>query len=261
LADSAKGGHLPTFIGIDLAWQSDRNHSGLAAFSGDAEGAKLIEAKQGVKSLDGVVEFIAEHTDSTTVVAIDAPLIIRNRTGQRPCETLVTKKFGAAHAGAHPSNLSLYPEPRSVELATRLAKEGFRHCSPPGSDWAPDGRWFFEVYPHPAHVVLFDRERIIKYKKGRVASRRAGLAEFRACIARQIFGRAAGFMRNAETEAILSVDLDLLRGAALKQYEDTLDAILCSYLAFHLWRWGWERSEMIGDLETGYIVNPTSSLR
>ena len=40
------------------------------------------------------------------------------------------------------------------------------------------GKWFFEVYPHPAHVVLFNREKIIKYKKGNVKLRREGLGEF-----------------------------------------------------------------------------------
>jgi predicted RNase H-like nuclease len=251
---------LPTFIGIDLAWRSDQNSSGVTAFRGGSDGVQLVNTKQGVRSLDGVVQFVAEHAGNTTVVAIDAPLIIRNRTGQRPCETLVSRRFGAAHAGAHTSNLSLYPEPASVDLAARLLNAGFRHCREPGPDWSPGGRWFFEVYPHPAHVVLFGRERIIKYKRGRVTERRIGLAEFRDCIASRILGPEAGFERSAELQEILSADLAALRGAGLKDYGDTLDAILCAYLAFHLWRWGWERNEMIGDLGTGYIVNPTTAL-
>ena len=109
-------------------------------------------------------------------------------------------------------------------------------------------------------MVLFGRKKIIKYKKGRVAQKRAGLAEFRGCIVRHIFGQGAGFRLDAAARAMLSADLDALRGAELKHYEDTLDAVICAYLAFHLWRWGWDRSEMIGDLETGYIVNPTVSL-
>ena len=51
--------------------------------------------------------------------------------------------------------------------------------------------------------------------------------------------------------------MDELRGRSLKSYEDALDAVFCAYLAFHYWRWGAERNEMIGDLESGYIVVPT----
>jgi len=46
------------------------------------------------------------------------------------------------------------------------------------------------------------------------------------------------------------------RGRELKEHEDVLDSILCAYLAFHLWRWGWQQNEMLCDLESGYIVIP-----
>ncbi len=36
-----------------------------------------------------------------------------------------------------------------------------------------------EVYPHPAHIRLFDLEKILKYKKGRAASRRTALDDYR----------------------------------------------------------------------------------
>jgi len=39
-----------------------------------------------------------------------------------------------------------------------------------------------------------------------------------------------------------------------------LDAYFCAYLALFYWRWGGERNEMIGDLQSGYIINPTAHL-
>ena len=65
---------------------------------------------------------------------------------------------------------------------------------------------------------------------------------------------------NTALDEFLSRDLNALSGAALKHYEDSLDAIFCAHLAFHLWRWGWERSELLGDLAAGYIVVPTVAL-
>ena len=55
---------------------------------------------------------------------------------------------------------------------------------------------------------------------------------------------------------LLSVDLDTLRGRALKAYEDTLDSLLCAYVAYYFWYWGFDRNEVFGDIESGYILNP-----
>jgi predicted RNase H-like nuclease len=247
-----------SFIGVDLAWKEGAN-SGLAAFR---EGAELPRVGLGAADLDSVVQFVLENRGSTTVVAIDAPLIITNAEGMRDCERLVSKKFGYANAGAYPSSLKLYSDARSVELARRLANCGFRHCFPPGALWSAEGNWFFEVYPHPAQVVLFERNSIIRYKKkkGRRASdQRRGLEELRTEIRSRILPVDL-FPSKSGLDDFLSRDLNSVRGRALKFYEDSLDAIVCAYLAFHLWQWGWQGSEMFGDLETGYIVVPSMSL-
>jgi predicted RNase H-like nuclease len=58
----------------------------------------------------------------------------------------------------------------------------------------------------------------------------------------------------------LQKNVEELKGKSLKQYEDILDAFLCAYLALFYWRWGEEKNEMIGDLKSGYIINPTEPL-
>lgn len=248
-----------SFVGVDLAWK-EGNHSGLAAFRGDILGAQPVAFGSGATSLDSVFDFILAHRAETIVVAIDAPLIIGNAGGHRPCERLVTQKFGSAHAGAHSSNLTLYPNAGSVALAHKLESAGFRHCTAPDRAWDESGHWFFEVYPHPAQVVLFNRSRIIKYKNVFVAERRAGLDELRKLMGTRMLGVGRSLGSSARLAGFLSCDLQALRGAALKHYEDGLDAIVCAFLAFHLWRWGWERSEFIGDLTDGTIVVPTVAL-
>jgi len=248
-----------SFIGVDLAWQSEGRNSGLAAIEGDQDGGEVVRFGEGASALDAVMGFILANQAETTVVAIDAPLIIQNPEGQRPCETLISRRFGGAHAGAHTTNLKRYPNAASVALGHQLEAQGFRHCSPPGTAWTAAGHWFFEVYPHPAQVVLFQRDRIIKYKKGSIAAKRRGLAELREEIRARILGH--GMIRSSPSLVqYLSLDLDSLRGSALKHYEDALDAIVCSFLAYYLWRWGWQRSEFFGDLVSGYIVVPSKPL-
>lgn len=41
----------------------------------------------------------------------------------------------------------------------------------------------FEVYPHPAQVVLFDLPKIIRYKKGSASEKREGLSVLRRYLA------------------------------------------------------------------------------
>jgi len=246
---------MPTFIGIDLAWQSDKNHSGGAVLEGDQSAVTLREVPSRLGTLADVEAFIDRNAGPDTVVAVDAPLVINNLDGQRPCETEIGRRFGAADASAHTSNLRLYPDAHSVQFARNLENRGFLHCPRPH---APNlgGRWFFEVYPHPAHVVLFRRKRIIKYKKGPVASRRAGLTEFRQSLLEYLSVAQPSLTVNVALQSFLDQPLEAIRGAALKQYEDKLDAVFCAYLAAHFWAWSYKRNEMIGTHEMGYIINP-----
>jgi len=251
---------ITNFIGVDLAWKSDKNHSGVVVGKGSLDGVELTACSNGLATLDGVLEYVIGHTTENTVVAIDAPLIITNRGGQRPCETLIGQQFGARHASAHTSNLNLYPNAGSVRLECMLRGQGFSHQPCPESDKRKSGKWFFEVYPHPAQIVLFSLDSIIKYKKGTVAQKRTGLGMFRGYIQDRLVCGNPPLRVNELLSDLLAVNVDGLSGKPLKKYEDLLDACLCAYLALFYWYWGSEKNEMIGNLHSGYIINPTESV-
>lgn len=244
------------FIGVDLAWAPDRNHTGIAVLQRSGKGAELVVCSEELHKLEAVRDFILEHSSTNAVVAVDAPLILKNQHGQRPCETRIGERFGRYDASAHSANLTKMPDPGGVTLVSWLVSAGVMHAPNPAEDRRRSGRWVFEVYPHPAHVVLFGLKRIIKYKKGRVAERRKGLAAFRSYIRTCLTRLTPRLIPNDLLERLLADDLERLKGKALKHYEDTLDAVFCAYLAFFYWYWGGERNEMIGDLQTGYIINP-----
>lgn len=250
-----------TFIGVDLAWQSDKNHSGVVVARGSVDGAQLIACSNGLATLEGVVAYIVKYATENTVVAIDAPLIINNQTGQRPCETLIGQRFGAQHASAHTSNLKLYPNAGSVRFEAMLKSEGFSHGPIPSADRFKSGKWIFEVYPHPAQIVLFGLERIIKYKKGTVSQKKYGLDTLRGFILDRFLCSDPHFCKNEMLDELLTADLNGLSGRSLKHYEDLLDGCFCAYLALHYWHWGDAKNEIIGNLTTGYIINPTKPLQ
>jgi hypothetical protein len=250
-----------TFIGVDLAWQGNRNHSGVAVARANERGAELVALSSGLTTLESVADFIESHATDDTVVAIDAPLVITNLTGRRACESLVSRKFGARHAGAHSSNLTLYPGGGPVALVEMLRRRGFAHDLDIERAKHRGGRWIFEVYPHPAQVVFFDLPRIIRYKKGSAAEKRAGLAALRGYLSETLPDAEPALVPGETGVGLTGQDLASLGGIGLKRYEDLLDAWFCAYLALYLWWWGSERNEMLGDLAGGYIVVPTHPLR
>jgi predicted RNase H-like nuclease len=242
-----------TFIGVDLAWKSDRNHTGAAVFRGGVQGVQLVSLSDSIATFQAVHEFVSGHTTLRTCTAIDAPLIIINATGQRPCETAVGTRYGAREASCHTSNLRLFPNAPSVALAEDLVSAGYVHAPE-----APESasKLLLEVYPHAALVALFDLPKSLKYKKGNLTQKQFGLGVLAAHI-RKLFNATPALVPNALLEELLSRDLTRLPRSDLKKHEDLLDAVVCAYLACYFWCWRMDRNEVFGDIHTGYILNPT----
>ncbi len=241
-----------TFISIDLACKSERHPTGAIVLRESVDGAVLADVASPLRSLDAVMEYVCAHETRPCVVAIDAPLIIPNATGQRACERLVGQRYGARHAACHTSNRTLYPDAASVRLAHALAERGFAH----GPELQQDATAvMLEVYPHAAMVALFDLPLIVKYKKGRIADRRTGVMRLQQLL-RQLTTQDPPLVANDALEELLGRPVAALAGQALKDYEDSLDALICAYIAYHYWTWGGQRTEIFGDVSSGYIANP-----
>lgn len=270
------------FIGLDLAWSVRNNSAASVLDTPGGTGATLIDCRERLHSDEEIIDYIAYVTSTSkgACVAIDAPLIIRNRTGARPVDREITRRFGRYGAGAHPCNRQKFPQGvRGERLVKELcsAKYGFAHqpfisCA----TRRKPTRTILEVYPHPAQVLLFGLKKRILYKKGGVDTRRRGLRTLKEKIKAHLIspqkglqaikeksGRQSRFSKpipyirpNPLLKRLLSRDTDTLKGSGLKSYEDTLDSIICAYIGLYHWYWGEEKSEVIGDMESGYIVLP-----
>jgi predicted RNase H-like nuclease len=211
--------------GIDLAWRS--NNSETAVALGVLEEQELAVRNVFVDrySTASLLERLGRFP-SLRGIAIDAPLIIRNDTGQRRCESLLGSAYGSRKASCHTSNLGLYPRAFSSELSECLVRRGFQHLGSP-----PD-RWQIECYPHPALIEIFDLSERHPYKKGRVADRWRGqcaLGDYLAKLETSPVLRLKipGDCRHHVQTAYIAG----LRGAGLKRNEDVLDSIVCLYIA------------------------------
>ena len=233
-------------FGLDLAW-GDQRPTGVAVLD---PGGRLVHLSS-VRSDDEIVTALAPYT-GPCVVGIDAPLIVRNPTGNRPAEAALNRDFHTYEAGAHPSNTGK-PEFRDGTRGARIsARLGLDMNPRSGRE-----RRALEVYPHPATIALFGLSRTLKYKNkpGRDLE----------LLREQLLLLMSHVERLTEADLPLTLGpvwdqaradvVEAARKSELRRVEDRVDAVVCAYVALLADR----RPDDVttyGDFETGYIVTP-----
>jgi len=253
------------FLGIDLGWTSGA--TGLCCLELESGSFKLRQLACRI-DLEEILVWVDRWLPwpEPGMIAVDAPTLIPNATGMRTCDRLMHRHFGRYHAGCYPANQGCSFASRTVGLGLSLESRGFVHA--PVIQPQLPGRYQIEVFPHAATVALFHLERILKYKKGRLAARRQSLLHLQQLLLSHL-PRLEPRLDLTELPSVPN------RGAALKALEDQLDALVCAYMAAHWWVWGTQRNWVLGGeiptasldwplqgltsqdfLATGYIVVP-----
>jgi predicted RNase H-like nuclease/ppGpp synthetase/RelA/SpoT-type nucleotidyltranferase len=241
-------------IGVDLAWGMKRP-TGVAVL--DAAG-RLLHVST-VRTDEEILATLAPYAEDDCLVAIDAPLIVTNPTGNRPAEAALNRDFARFDAGAHPANTGK-PEFRDVPRGAGLAQAL-------GLDLNPRSgrrRRAIEVYPHPALVALFRLGRTLKYKNkpGRdLEGLRLELLTLMDLLeglagAEPPLHLAAEDGSGSAWTALRELVETATRKSQLRVVEDQVDAVVCAYLALFTATRPAETTTY-GDFETGYIVTPT----
>lgn len=260
------------FIGIDLGWSSGA--SGLCCLGWENKQLQLLdlERKDAVGDILNWVDAVAPASEPA-MVAVDAPTLIPNAMGMRMADKLMHKYFGRYHAGCYPANLQSKFASRTVGFGKSLEERGFEHA--PEIIPQKRDRYQIEVFPHPATINLFELNRILKYKKGKLAERSLELMKLRQYMVEilpelepSLSLSSEFWVLSAESEVFNST-LTQYSGKLLKAVEDQLDALLCAYIGAHWWYWGSECNLVLGVSEapmkevrsTGYIVVPKKATR
>ena len=237
------------YIGMDLAW-GPNGTTGLAALDDDGVLLDVGDANTD----DQIIEWVGEWAPEECLVAIDAPLIVRNAFGQRGCERLIGRYFGKYNAYCHSSNLSnvhFATGTRGLRIADALSLDVDLASEKP--------RRAVEVYPHPAIVSLFNLEAVLRYKNkpGRTLD-----------FLRQETIRLLDFIEGLESATVplhvrnhpdwtrIRETVDSASGkSTLAKVEDSIDAVVCAYIAM-VAELAADSVRVIGDNENGYILTP-----
>jgi predicted RNase H-like nuclease len=237
------------YVGLDLAW-GERSPTGVAVLDEHTR-LRLVTS---ARTDEEILAAIGRYAAGPCVVAIDAPLVVTNPTGNRPAEAALNRDFARFDAGAHPSNTSrpwFVPEPRGARLARAMGLDLAPHSGAP--------RRALEVYPHPATVALFRLGRTLKYKAkpGRdLPSLRTALLTLTAHLATLAAATPALNLSTPAWDQLVRAIHDAGRKSELRRAEDQVDAVVCAYVAAYADRRPSDTTTY-GDLATGYLVTPT----
>lgn len=248
------------FLGLDLAWGKTNGSGGVALAWQPGQPAVVRDVQDALGDDDSILAWVeaceAAEGRGGLIVGVDAPLLVPNETGKRPCEAEIGRRFARFQAGAHPANRTLFRGyVRGEDLTAQLAGHGIAHSPYLEAPQDSTRRQVMEVFPHPAHVVLFGLAKTLKYKAKPGRTYPARWAVFTE------YGR---LLRSLQThgpplrlpEDWPPRDVSGLVGSALKRLEDSLDALTCAYIVYYYWWHGHWGGEVIGDMTQGYIVVP-----
>ncbi|MBO0882716.1 MAG: DUF429 domain-containing protein, partial [Mycobacterium sp.] len=234
------------FVGLDLAW-GEKNHTGVAVIDSSGRLLHIGIARDDASIEDAVAPYVGDEC----LVAIDAPLIVKNATGHRPCETALNHDFHRFEAGARPAYTAKpeFSSPRGARIATALNLD-----VDPASTAT---RRAIEVYPHPATIALFGLEKTLKYKRGAFEDRQRELLQLMTLVE----GLDTATPRLRVNHNVSWVELRKRVAAAsrpgqLDRDEDPVDAVVCAYVGLY-WYHRPEDVTVYGNVATGYIVTPT----
>jgi len=234
------------FVGLDLA-SGENNQTGVAAIDSDGRLQHVGVAYDDASIASAIAQYVA----GDCLVAIDAPLIVPNPTGSRPCERDLNHHFQKFDAAARPASNDKpeFKNPRGARLAAALGLD-----TDPSSS---SNRRAVEVLPDPASIVLFELDKTLKYKRGPFDVRQRELLK----LMTRIEDLDAATPRLRANRSVAWVELRRRLEAAtrpgqLDRDEGPVDAMLCAYVALY-WYDRPEDVTIYGDVTRGYIVTPT----
>ena len=244
------------FIGIDLAW-TYKNESGICIID---DSGKILLCESNTFSDEAIAEIVKQYSKGGAIVAIDAPLIVKNNTGSRFSDrAIMSEKI-------HGRNLSVYSCNREYMAKTYGSIRGEKVVSEimqlvPEFVLTPNindkSHCIIETFPTGICLGLFPDAYPIKYKiKSKIP--------FETTQSEMI--RMVGVLAKLAdlNPSVINVEdhfkdgqISSLSKKNFKSLEDRVDALLCAYAAYWL---TFKSGKVFGDEIEGFIVLPVENM-
>jgi predicted RNase H-like nuclease len=243
-------------VGFDSAWTAS-NSGAIAGCVRLDDGSVRELGEPRVVDFPGatsiIVEWQREEDAATTVVLLDQPTIVKNASGQRPVENIVSSAVSLRYGGMQPANTGR-TEMFGAAAPVWPFLDRFGGAADPCRLDATTA--VLETYPVLMMIaknwMLPDRRqkgRLPKYNPER--RKTFSLSDWR-----HVCGRSSAEFRRRELGGLSGwVDAVAERPRPQKGDQDRLDACLCLLVAIDLA--AKQDCLMVGDTETGYIVVPS----
>ena len=261
---------MRSVLGIDAAW-TPHNPSGVALveetqggwrvaavetsyrrFVAWAGGPRIEAGKEARPNVAALLEACRRVTGrEPDLVAVDMPLSRLPIERRRESDRQVSQTYGARKCATH-SPSALRPGKISDQLREDFESNGYALWTV--APTASETRGLIEVYPHPALVELTGASERLKYKIGKIGNywRELDPAERKT----RLFGIWGAIVAALEAE-VAGVEARLPkvarndRGAALKSFEDALDAVVCAWVGIRVLQ---DRAKAYGDADSAIWV-------
>lgn len=236
------------FLGLDLG-RTPRDESGGVALEPTGEGGVRIVSAETLRTHEDTLRWVTRQRGRAgAVLAVNAPMIVENSGGSRPCDRQLQEHFARYRIDEYSNNIVSASHPRTMGRA--LARMGF------DLDPTSEGDRVVETHTQAAQVLLFGLERPVRLRNGPIGSRKDAVARLRDLMRERFSHTVPTLQRSNEGDAIFGASLPDLNGTRLGELEGKVEALICAYISAFLCIRGPDACAMLGDLRYGYILLP-----
>lgn len=238
------------YLGLDLAWAARNSSGGTVMAPVDDESVRLISTSH-LRTHEDVLGWLARNRGRQgAILAVNAPIIVENSAGTRPCDQMLQEHFSRYQVDDHYVNIVSAGHPRTMGRA--MMRMGF------DPDPQAEGDRVIETFTQPAQVLLFDLERPIRLKHGPIGARKDAVARYRELIQMRLTEGTPRLASSPALRAVMETDLMTLNGTRLGELENRIESLMCAYIAAYLDYRGPDECAFLGDLYDGYLLLPTT---
>lgn len=235
------------YLGLDLGW-TPRDSSGGVVMEATEDGVRVITAES-LRSHEDTLRWITRNRGrGSCTIAINAPIIVENLSGARPCDRQLLEHFSRFRIDEYANNTVSASHPRTMGRA--LMRMGF------DPNPQSEGDRIVETHTQAAQVLLFGVDRPVRLKSGPIGARKEAVDRLRELIEEKLYSGSPQLHMNNELEQLMGAHLPDLNGTRLGELEERLEAMVCAYIASFLGQAGAEACAFLGNLDTGYILLP-----